>query len=228
MLGDIVFYLQSTIFSFYLQSTLFRDNKSHHQWPLCGHREERLVLMICETYCDQFLFGLTRPVYWLQTIPFFQFKPNSNQGFKLWFFASNFPWNILCQFIFGTNCAVLVGVIFKNLLDVMVQGVSQFYDFSLSRNTLFVRSKKIQTKRSYLLGTLHNNFIEQYVLIPRSLSSGWHCCFSDPLPNLLGRLMVILCIALLWPPPVRTHCYFALILFMALFSPITHCAYSRF
>ena len=31
------------------------------------------------------------------------------------------------------------------------------------------------------------------------MSTAWHCCFSDPLPNLLRRLMVILFMALLWP-----------------------------
>ena len=74
--------------------------------------------------------------------PFSNSNPTPIRVSNCDFFASNFHWNILCQFIFGTNCAVLVGVIFKNLLDVMVQGVSQFYDFSLSRNTFFVRSKK--------------------------------------------------------------------------------------
>ena len=36
----------------------------------------------------------SRASYWLQTIPVFQFKPNSNQIFKWWFFASHFLWNI--------------------------------------------------------------------------------------------------------------------------------------
>ena len=34
---------------------------------------------------------------------------------------------------------------------------------------------------------------------PPPMSTAWHCCFSDPLPNLLRRLMVILFMALLWP-----------------------------
>ena len=85
---------------FYLQSTLFRDNKSQHQWPLWCQREERLGLMICETYCDQFLFGRRARRLLIANQSLFPIQTQLQSGF-IWHHI--FPQILHDQFIFGSN-----------------------------------------------------------------------------------------------------------------------------